>query len=371
LQQELQNGITQQQFLLLNPPFFNPDETQAIQGGSAQPQVIRQVNPNLRTPYIMQVGATVERQLSKYANLSVTYLNSRGVHQFYTNYVPNPAISLATPQITYQYASGGIFKQNQLIVNSRVQMGARLSLWGYYTLNYANSDTSGAGFVPSTPCGAPGLLSETPCGIDEDYGRAAFDVRHRAFIGGSISMPWGLRASPFMVAQSGPPFNITVDQNVYGLNTYNVRPTVGTCGDPGVKATAYGCFNLVAQPGQVGIPINEETGPARFTLNMRFSKTFGFGEKKETTGGGGPRGGTFGRAPHEHGGGMFGGNPSNNRYNLTFSVNARNVFNKVNLNNPIGNLSSPLFGQSNDLAHGPFSSSTANRLIYLQCQFSF
>jgi hypothetical protein len=111
---------------------------------------------------------------------------------------------------------------------------------------------------------------------------------------------------------------------------------------------------------------------------MRFSKTFGFGEKKETAGGGGgPRGGTFGRAPHEHGGGMFGGNPSDNRYNLTFSVNARNVFNHVNLNNPIANLSaqscsSPgCFGQSNNLAGGPFSSSTANRLIYLQAQFNF
>ena len=68
---------------------------------------------------------------------------------------------------------------------------------------------------------------------------------------------------------------------------------------------------------------------------------------------------------------MFGSNPSDNRYNLTFSVNARNIFNRVNLNNPIGNLSSPLFGQSNSLAGGPFSSSTANRKIELQLLFNF
>ena len=68
---------------------------------------------------------------------------------------------------------------------------------------------------------------------------------------------------------------------------------------------------------------------------------------------------------------MFGGNPSNYRYNLTLSVNARNIFNNVNVSNPIGNLSSPLFGQSNGLVGGPFSSSTANRLIYLQCLFNF
>jgi len=378
LQQQLQNGIIQQQIQVPNPTFFDPNKTVQVQSqAGSSPQIVYAFNSQLRTPYIMQAGATVERQLGKYANVSVTYLNSRGVHQFYTNYVPNPPVPPTTPQITYEYASGGIFKQNQLIVNSRVQMGTRLSLWGYYTLNYAHSDTSGAGYIPSIPCGVSSLPSGTPCGIDEDYGRASFDVRHRAFVGGSISMPWGLRASPFLVAQSGSAFNITTGQDLYGINTYNARPTVGTCGNPGVVSTSYGCFNLTAQPGQIGIPINEETGPARFTLNMRFSKTFGFGEKKEAVArGGGAGGGTFGRGPGgphgDHGGGgMFGGNPSDSRYNLTFSVNARNVFNHANLNNPIGNLSSPLFGQSNSLVGGPFSSSTANRLIYLQCQFSF
>lgn len=376
LQDQLQNGITQRQFLIQDPSFFNPNAPTPVQATATQPQVVYQPNSALRTPYIMQAGATIERQLSKYANLSVTYLNSRGVHQFYTNYISNPVAPVNPTQITYEYASGAIFKQNQLIMNSRVSMGARLSLWGYYTLNYANSDSSGAGYIPSIPCGAPGLLSGTACGIDEDYGRASFDVRHRAFVGGSISMPWGLRASPFLVAQSGSPFNITTDQNLYGINTFNPRPTAGTCGDPGVKATAYGCFNLVTQAGLVGIPINEGTGPARFTLNMRFSKTFGFGEKKESASRGGPGGGTFGRGPGgphgDHGGGgMFGGSPSDNRYNVTFSVNARNVFNRVNANNPIGNLSSPFFGQSNNLVGGPFSSSTANRLIYLQAQFNF
>ena len=379
LQRQLQNGVIQQQIQVQNPQFFNPSQPMPVPLSNTQPVVVYQPNSALRSPYIMQAGATIERQLSKYANLSVTYLNSRGVHQFYTNYVPNPAAPLSAQQITYKYESGGIFKQNQLIVNSRVQMGAKLSLWGYYTLNYANSNTSGAGYIPSIPCGAPNLPAGTPCGIDEDYGRASFDVRHRVFLGGSIGMPWGLRASPFLVAQSGSPFNITTGQDLYGINTFNARPTAGTCGSSGVLSTPYGCLNEQITPGQIGIPINEGTGPARFTLNTRFSKTFGFGEKKETAPrGGGAGGGTFGRGPGgphgDHGGGgMFGGNPSDNRYNLTFSVNARNVFNKVNVSNPIGNLSAEpsLRFQSNGLVGGPFSSSTANRLIYLQCQFNF
>lgn len=377
LQQELQSGIIQQQFLVQNPTFFNPNQTTHVHQSSTQPEVVYIPNPNLRSPYTMQTGVSLERQLTKYANLSLTYLNSRGVHAFFTNATP-PAATLppsATPQIIYQYQSGGIFKQNQLIVNSRIQMGAKLSLWGYYTLNYANSNTSGAGYVPSIPCDAPNLAAGTPCGIEQDYGRASFDVRHRVFVGGTVGLPWGLRISPFMIASSGYPFNLTTGQDLYGINVFNTRPTMGTCGNPGVVSTAYGCFNLVTQAGQTMIPINEGTGPGRFTLNTRVSKTFGFGEKKETAAGGGSGGGgTFGRVSHggdHRGGGMFGGAPSNYRYNLTLSVNARNIFNNVNVSNPIGNLSSPLFGQSNGLVGGPFSSSTANRLIYLQCLFNF
>jgi hypothetical protein len=52
-------------------------------------------------------------------------------------------------------------------------------------------------------------------------------------------------------------------------------------------------------------------------------------------------------------------------------VNARNVFNNVNLGNPIGNINSHLFGQSNALAGGAFSSGAANRQVYLQLLFAF
>jgi hypothetical protein len=68
---------------------------------------------------------------------------------------------------------------------------------------------------------------------------------------------------------------------------------------------------------------------------------------------------------------MFGGGSSNYRYNLTFSVSARNVFNNVNYGTPIGNLSSPQFGEANSLAGQPYASSTANRRIDLQVQFTF
>jgi hypothetical protein len=384
LQQQLQGGSIQQQFLVQNPAFFDPAQAvppSQFQSTSTSPQTVYKLNPNLRTPYIMQTGVTIERQLTKTANLSVTYLNSRGEHQFYTSYINAPGIvgGIVQPppsEIDYQYQSAGDFKQNQIIVNSSVRIGTKLSLFGYYTLNYANSDTSGASSIPSNPAD-----------LEQDYGRASFDVRHRVFFGGSIGLPHDFRLSPFMIANSGAPFNITTGQDLYGNAAFNTRATLGTCsnGATSVIDTRYGCFNTETLPGAPVIPINDATGPGRFTFNLRVSKTFGFGAKKEAQAAGGPGGpgggGTFGRGPGgggprgggggDRGGGMFGGAASNSRYSLTFSVNARNLFNNVNVSNPIGNLSSPLFGESNGLAGGPFSSSTANRRIDLQVSFNF
>jgi hypothetical protein len=392
LTQQRLNGLVQQQFVVTNPQFFladTPSIAQLQASGSAVAPTLYQPNPNLRTPYLMQTGVTLERQLTKTANLSITYLNSRGVHQFFTENInaplctsfpcdPQTSLRPNGPDNIYQYQSEGIFKQNQLIVNSSVRMGTKLSLFGYYTLNYANSDAGGIGSFPSIGNN-----------ISLDYGRAAFDIRHRLFFGGTVGLPHGFRVSPFLVANSGSPYNVVSGQDVNGDSIFNDRPSFATSQSlpANVVNTRFGAFDLVPQQGERLVPVNLLTGPNRFALNLRVSKTFGFGKKTEATnrgGPGGPGGGAFGRGPGGpggggvHAGGGFGGRgggegggSSGQRYNLTLSVSARNVFNNVNLATPVGNLSSPLFGLSNSLASGPFSSSFANRRIDLQAQFTF
>jgi len=140
--------------------------------------------------------------------------------------------------------------------------------------------------------------------------------------------------------------------------------------------------------------MNFGTSPAQFTLNMRVSKTIGIGPKLEASNGnppqqngqrgggipsGGPRpspGGPGGPGgPPRGAGGPFGGGGggerSNQRYSLTFSVNARNVFNNVNPAPPVGNLSSTQFGKSIALSGGVFNTQSANRRIDLQMMFAF
>lgn len=364
------NGSLLDQYQVPNPQFFL-GQTPPPPSGAIIPNVY-QDNSNLHSPYTIQTGVTVERQLTKIANVAVTYLNSRGVHQFYTdNLNPvDPATGLrgnTNQGNLFQYQSEGIFKQNQVIVNGNIRMGTRLSLFGYYTLSYANSDTSGSGSFPSIP-GDP----------QEDYGRASYDVRNRLFLGGTMGFPHGFRLSPFLIAQSAIPFNITSGIDPYQSNVFNVRPSLATC--TAANQTKFGCFDTAFTPGYTPIPVNYGAGPGRFSLNLRLSKTFGFGPVLEGASGGpgGPGAGTFGR-PGGGGGGPRGGpggrgpdaGATNRRYALTFSVNARNIFNDVNLATPIGNLGSPLFGESNGLTGRPYSDPSSNRRIDLQLSFTF
>ena len=72
-------------------------------------------------------------------------------------------------------------------------------------------------------------------------------------------------------------------------------------------------------------------------------------------------------------GGFGGGESTGKKYNVTFSASARNLLNTLNAGNPIGNLTSSLFGRSNALASGfgPDRNSANNRRLELQLRFTF
>jgi len=385
LQAQRVNGTTQQKFVVTNPDFYPNLPTTAELAASVSSPTIYQVDPNLKIPYTMQGGVTLERQLSKSANIALTYLNSRGVHALLIRNINAPQAPnfddasrpLGGTDNIYQYEGAGIFKQNQFIVNGSVRVGARVSLFGYYSLSYANSNTGGSNSFPTNQFN-----------VAQDYGRAAFDVRHRLFLVGSISMPYQFRLSPFIVASSGSPFNVTTGQDANNDSIFNDRPTFAQF--QAALANAAIAHNVrfdcnESNPGTL-VPINCATGPGRFSFNLRLSKTIGFGKKNETASnagaGGGMGGGTFGRpgggggrggpgGGGGRGGGPFGGDNSGQKYSLTFAVAGRNIFNNVNLGNPVGVISSPIFGQSNSLAGGPFGSSSYNRRVDLQVTFSF
>lgn len=416
------NGTGQTQYVVNNPTFY-PNIPSPSELGSATSPTFYRASPNLRAPYTIQSAVGLERQLTKNATVAITYLNSIGNHQFFIRnvnaplpgtYNPGPPATGVRPLSAqygndniFQYDSEGIYRQNELIANVRMNVGPRLSLFGFYTLNYANSnlgtgspinsDTSvTGGFTSNAATSPPGFVSN-PFDPMADYGRAAFDTHHRGLVGGSVAGPYGFRLNPFLIVNSGVPYNFTIGQDVNGFDTFNQRPAFissATCSSRTVQSTnavctPLGTFNNAPTLGQSVVPINYGTGPTEFTLNLRLSKTFGFGPEEGGSGAttSGPHGGGGGHGGGGAGGGLGGrglsgasgghGGPfaavnTNHRYNLTFSVSARNAINRVNLAPPVSNVDSPLVGSYNSLAGGPFSfSGNASRRIDLQVLFSF
>jgi hypothetical protein len=370
------NGTTQQQYLVSNPDFYPTIPSLSTLATDLQPSSITKGYSGLVAPRIAQTGLSVERQLPKNTVATVTWAFSRGMHYLLTRDINAPLADgtypLASQYSTNQvmlYESAGLFTQNQLIVNVNSRMSKRVSLFGFYTLGYANGNSDGG-----SPMNQYDLQSE--------WSPTRWDTRHRFFIGGSLTAPLRVIFSPFITGSSGAPFNIITGNDYNNDQIYNARPAFATDPNaPGVVSTAYGLLNINPQPGDKIIPRNYGRGPAQFNLNLRMARTWGFGKTKEgATGMGGPGGapafGGMGRGGGGRGpggpGGMFGGDNTGKRFNLTAAVSARNLLNRENFASPEANLSSPDFGKSLALQSGfGGAASVYNRRVDLNLRLTF
>ncbi|MFY9856294.1 MAG: hypothetical protein WAK26_20710, partial [Terracidiphilus sp.] len=398
---------SQTQISITNPTCFNATSLNNITnfpaacgtGATAAPEIY-QIDPSYRSPTMEQFGTSLERQATKTTTLTLTYLHSYGVHQMVTRdsnaYLPGdyiygqpPTILAPRPNpnlgIVKEFDPEAIFKQNQVIVNINANFSPKLSLMGFYNMNYVKSDTGTA---------------SNSYNLMQDYGRASWASRNMVFLMGKYVAPWGITFNPFLIAQSGKPYNITTNNDLTGDSFFNDRPSFASTSSiaSDVVETNLGNFDTVPQPGETLIPSNFANGPAAIAVNLRVSRSLGIGPKVASTNGaggpprgGGPGGGGRGFGPNPFGGvgggrGMFGPTDTGHKYNLTFSVQALNLFNDINYGTPSGNLIPTLldaatqqygpgsrFGESTSLAHGIFSSptSSASRRIFFQAAFTF
>ena len=424
------NGVNQQQFTVQNPDFFPliPTTDQLIQFSA--PGTVYQLADGLQAPYTMQSVISVERQLPHNLTIATSYINIRTQHVLRTRplnaplpgtFIPGvPAsgirpldcadfiptdINPSTRCNIFEYESSGRYNQNQFIVNFNSRFHRNATMNAFYVLGKANSDADGSGSFPANPYD-----------LSTEYGRASGDIRHRFVMTGNFRAPWGITLNPFVIVQSGRPFNITLGRDINGDTLNTERPTLAPagadCSDVNIKCTPFGNFKLTLAPGDVMIPRNFGQGPGSVTANLRVSKTWSFGSEGGSNannrqgqdgqtpqrdgqrntimgggmagrgpggggpGGGGPGGGGGRGGPGGGGGGGFGGpgGGGNGRYNLTFSLNFQNILNHVNLNNPVGNLGSSFFGQSlSTTGFGGFGvgNPAYNRRIDAQIRFSF
>ena len=416
------NGLTQQQYSISERPIYEnvngqltfvgalptvldafyidpPNSIPPVASLTPGRQITWRVADDLQTPTVYLGGVQVERQLPYRFTATVGFYSIHIRHVIRARDINAPlpgSITALNPLGTrplgnvgdiYQYESTGRFDQNQFFIAFNNRFSRTISFFSSYSLSKTQNDTDGQG---------GGLFPANSYDLSDEYGRAAFDVRHRFTFAGTVTLPWQISLNPFIMVTSGRPFNITTGQDINLDRQFTERPSFGAadadCSDPNIACTAFGNFNRNPAAGERLIPRNYGQGPGFFSVNMRISKTWSFGstaasasnrnqnqQQAQPAGGGrGGRGGGGGGAagganqvhvPSGGGGpsmgmgggqrgpgggipGLGGGAAEGKRYSMQLSLNFSNLFNHVNLSTPVGSLSSPSFGQSLALGGG-------------------
>ncbi len=427
------NGETQQQFFVTERPVYEtvngvvtfiPPLPSALDAFPNLPptaildlaprQITWRVAEDLQAPTIYVTQAMVERQLPHRTTLFAGLFSVHIQHVFRARDINAPLPGTITPLNPngtrpfgnvgdiYQYESSGRFDQNQMFIGFSNRFNRTISFSAHYSLSKTQNDSDGPGSFPVNSYDLTG-----------EYGRAGFDVRHRFHFFGTINLPWRVSVNPLITASSGRPFNITTGQDTNLDRLFTERPSLAPddidCNNlpANIVCTRFGNFNLRPNSGDPLIPRNFGEGPGYFGVNLRVSKIWSFGNMPSSNaanqlgqeqgaagaGRGGPGGGVRipgGGGPRGGGGGGRGGGggaiqvgapgaAEAKRYSIQLSVNFSNLLNKVNLSNPVGQLSSPSFGESLSLGSqfggfgGGFGggSGAGNRRVSTQIRFSF
>ncbi|MBV8052996.1 MAG: TonB-dependent receptor [Acidobacteriaceae bacterium] len=348
------NGELQQQLVIYNPNSF------PMVPPITAPTTIQELSPSLRAPLLMQSALTIERQLIRRTTVAITYTNSHGLHQLRTLDMNAPLPGTFNPSVpgsgvfplgrdapVFQMVSDGLYNQNQLIVNVNSKVSSQLSFFGTYTLNRALSNTDGLTTTPANPYNFSG-----------EYGPAITDIRNSFVFGGTFER-WKFRVAPLIRIFSGPPFDITVGNDVYGDTLFNARPGIPSGRNkPGLIQTQYGLLDPNPSPDQPTLSRNYGRGPGYVLFNLRVTKLFEFGRVPAATV-------------------RSSGTQENNRYTLSIAASIRNIINRDNPGPIVGDITSPFFGRANQSAGASgfggtgFLESANNRRLELQTKFIF
>ena len=157
-----------------------------------------------------------------------------------------------------------------------------------YTLSRSDDDTDG-------PLGLPADSRD----LGPEWGRSSFDIAHRFVLAGTSDLPAAFKVGVMVVANSGAPFNITTGSDNNGDGVANDRP--------------------------LGVTRNTGQAPGFMQTDLRVSKVFNF-----------------------HKGPLNSDGDVSGFRKVELSLDAFNLFNRTNVTNIIGEVSSPRFGLATD-----------------------
>jgi len=237
-------------------------------------QTIQPLAPNVQTPYSLQASIGVEREIGKSWTVSADYVHWRIYHDWMrtdANLFYNPATgypaspSLGRPNanfvgilnFTTPAAAGSLYDGLHAGVQHRFSQSFSLS--AALTVAHLKDSTTGAFYYPNNQMN---LASEWA--VSEDNQTSTLTVA------GAYAWKWGISLSGAFHFGSGQNFQVTANQNPFGLSGVNDR--LFTASTPyytspsNVTASSVPGYDIVARDSLVGNPIER--------VDLRLSKTF-------------------------------------------------------------------------------------------------
>jgi hypothetical protein len=316
------------------------------------PMAITEWDPNFRNAIVQQWNVNVQQQLFGSSIVTIAYVGSRGDHLFMTNEL-NPAIFGAPGRtlderrplfptfasITNQSSDArSEYHALQLSLNKRLARG--FSILTNYTWSRLRDNASGDGEGPPNPFD-----------LDANWGPSDLDLEHRFVTSFIWQLPdpaartgWirhvlgGWATNAIVTLESGSPFSVVSgrDNSQSGVN----RDRADLTGDPELDTRR---------------PVSE--------LIARYFNTNAFSVNAPGTFGNSGRNILRGPGFANVDFGLVKNARLTRRHLLQFRTEIFNLFNRVNLGNPVNSVSAPNFGQ--------IISAGSPRVIQLALKYSF
>ena len=199
--------------------------------------------PNLKTPYQINYGLSIDRKVGEKGTISVGGRVNRGVNLFRSidvnaplppNYAvrPNPDVSQLR-----QIESEGEQNGTALDINYRGRLNKYFTGFAWYTWSHYGNNTSGIYWFP-----------QNQLDPDAEWGPADWEQRQHFGFYGMFNHEHLLNLGVGIFANTGKPWTITTGEDAYGTNLFNARPD--------------------------GVPRNSEIGPDYADLDLRWGYDF-------------------------------------------------------------------------------------------------
>ena len=215
-----------------------------------------ELKTNAKTPYQIQYGLSIERQLGEKATAIVSVYSARGIDEFRSVDVNAPAITITNGDITVgarpnpnfsrirQMQPEGFWQGDGMDISYRGRFNKYFTGFGRYTWSHYEANTGGIGWYP-----------QNQYDPNDEWSNAGWDRRHRVGMYAMFNPESVLNLSAGVFANTGTPWTELTGTDAYGDDLFNTRPE--------------------------GVERNTETNPSYVDMDLRWGHDFAFTSNKD------------------------------------------------------------------------------------------